>query len=209
MATIKDLIDQQILINGEIPFVPIDAALRIVTRILQDARERVTEGLRGIDTDHSYIHEGILFTAFNQFTLDAAGVGRIVLTTPADKYIHYRNEKVSTSGDKVTIELFEAPTVTAATGTAVTPINQNRICGIVARVGVLIDPTVTAEGTKIGQAFIGGGTGTGQARSGADTAQNNEIVLKRSTQYLVKITNGSSNSNIIQVNPIWYEEGSA
>jgi hypothetical protein len=171
--------------------------------------ERVTGGRPVIPTDHQYIHEGILFTAFNQFTLAGSAVGRIVLETPSTKYVHYRNEKISTSGDKVTVELFEAPTVTAETGTALTPINHNRITTITAHVTALVDPTVTAEGTKISQSFIGGGTGTGQARNGSDTSQENEIVLKKSTKYLIKITNGSANSNIIQVNPLWYEEESA
>jgi len=171
--------------------------------------ERVTHSLPSIATDHEYIHEGIFFQCSLKFTLSAAGTRIIVLTTPADKYIHYRNERLATSGDKLTIELYEGPTVTAETGTPVTCYNHNRLSTITADMAVLVAPTVTVDGTLLSTAFIGGGTGTGSSRSGAELTDGNEWVLKRSTKYMLKITNGSSADNIVCVNPVWYEEGSA
>ena len=168
--------------------------------------ERVTRAQPGIDTDHEYIHKGGFFEAHHRFTLDAAAVGRITIKTPAVKYVHYRKEHVSSSGDKVTIELFEEPTVTAATGTPVAAHNHNRLSAVVSGATVLHTPTVTDDGVQISQSFIGGGTGTGQARSGAELGVGNEWVLKRDAQYLVKITNNSAAANTVQVNLVWYEE---
>lgn len=180
------------------------------TEVLTDARERVTKSLKSITTDHAYIHEGKLFIALTQNTL-ATGTSRYIsIVTPSNgKYIHYRNERVQTSADNVTIELFEDATVTADTGDEITPINHNRISSNVSTVTVRDGATVTDEGTLISQTFVGGGTGTGQARSGEETSEANEIILKRDATYVVKLTNGSSSDNIIQCNPLWYEEGDA
>jgi hypothetical protein len=171
--------------------------------------ERVTRSFPFIDTDHEYIHEGNFFESSRDFSLAASAVGLIVIHTPAVLYLHYRNEKISCSADKLTVELYEAPTVTVDTGVAVTPYNHNRISSIVSDSTVLKDPTVTANGTKILTTFLGGGTGTGSNRSGSETSSQNEWVLKRDTKYLIRVVNGSSATNIVQINPIWYEEGSA
>lgn len=172
--------------------------------------ERVTGAFKGIDNDHAYIHAGGLFTAITKNTLATTAVRYISIVTPANgKYVHYRNERIQTSADNVTVEFFEDATVTAGTGTAKTPINHRRIAPHAATVLVRDGVTVTAEGNLIAQTFIGGGVGTGQARSGEETSDKNEIILKQGATYIVKITNGSSGSNIIQCNPIWYEEDDA
>ena len=175
--------------------------------IAHNVIERVTGAFKQIDNDHAYIHKGGLFSVNTKNTLAAAGVRYISFKTPANgKYIHYRNERTQTSGDKLSIELFEGATVTAATGTAKTPINHSRISLLTTTVLVRDGVTVTAEGTLINQTFIGGGTGQGNNRSGEETTEKNEYVLKLDTMYVIKLTNGSSADNIIQCNPLWYEE---
>jgi hypothetical protein len=171
--------------------------------------ERVTGGVKQIDTDHKYIHEGAFFSASIKFTLTPGSIKYIGLETPPDLYIHYRNERVVSSGDKVTIELIEAPAFTRS-ASLIIGYNHKRIGTPPAATVVLCDtPTAISGGTTINQSFIGGGTGQGQARSGEDVTAANEYILKRNAKYLIKITNGSSANNIIQVNPLWYEEISA
>ena len=172
--------------------------------------ERITSGVRQIETDHAYIHEGILFETFTRFTL-ATGISKdIAIITPADFYLHYRMEKVVSSGDKVSINLYEGATLdTPPGGSALTPMNHNRESGVNSATEVLEAPTVTADGLQIAQGYIGGGTGQGQSRIGTDLLQANEWVLSPDTVYLVRITNGSSADNIIQCNLMWYEEDSA
>ena len=92
--------------------------------------ERVTRSFPYIETDHEYIHEGNFFESSIDFTLATTESGLIVIHTPTELYLHYRNEKVSCSADKVTIELYEDPTVTAATGDVITPFNHSRISTI-------------------------------------------------------------------------------
>ena len=178
-----------------------------ISTLLGETQDRVTQGIRQIDTDHAYIHDSKLFECFFKFTLATTATRYISIKTPEVLYIHYRKEKVVSSADKVTIEFFENAVLDAVPGgTLFTPVNHNRINGNASTVEVRDAPTVTTEGTKIFQSFIGGGTGQGQARTGDDLGQKSEIVLKRNAIYLIKIINSSSTDNIIQCNPTWYEE---
>ena len=178
-----------------------------LSNYIRRAIERVTHALKIIDNDHAYIHQGGLYSSYHKFSAVAAGATRyILIKTPAAKYVHYRAESISTSGDNVTIELYEAPTTTAD-GTALTRNNHRRTGAIIpATVTLFHTPTVTADGTLLHQTYIGGGVGVGQARQGEEQGNDREWVLSRSTNYLIKITNGSANANTIQVNPMWYEE---
>ena len=174
---------------------------------LAEASERITSAIRTIETEHSYIHDGIFFESYNKFTLSASATRLITLKTPAAKYLHYRPTGLVTSADKVTIEFFEGATVTPATGTAATPSNHNRSSALTSGVTLLDAPTVTANGTKFAQVYIPGATGTGGTRTGQSAGTSgSEWVLKPNTQYMIKVTNGSSGSNDIQVNFQWYEE---
>lgn len=181
--------------------------LQYIKNAFVTAVERITGAFRTIETEHSYIHEGIFFESYNKFTLTTAATKLITLKTPAAKYLHYRPTNLVTSADKVLIEFYEGATVTAATGTAVTPANHNRNSTFTSGVTLLDAPTVTADGTKFTQVYIPGATGTGGTRTGASAGvSNSEWVLKPNTTYLIKVKNGSSGSNDIQVNFQWYEE---
>ena len=181
--------------------------LQYIKNAFVTAIERITGAFRTIETEHAYIHEGIFYESYNKFTL-AAGAKRVVtIKAPVGKYLHYRPTNLVTSADKVTIEFYEGATVTAETGTAVTPSNHNRNSTLTSGVTLLDAPTVTADGTKFAQVYIPGATGTGGTRTGASAGlSNSEWVLKPNTVYMIRVTNGSSGSNDIQINFEWYEE---
>ena len=181
--------------------------LQYIKNAFVTAIERITGAFRTIETEHAYIHEGIFYESYNKFTL-AAGAKRVVTIKPAaGTYLHYRPTNLVTSADKVTIEFYEGATVTAATGTAATPSNHNRNSTLASKVTLLDAPTVTADGTKFAQVYIPGATGLGGTRTGASAGvSNSEWVLKPNTVYMIRVTNGSSGSNDIQVNFQWYEE---
>ena len=172
--------------------------------------ERITGAKRTIETEHSYIHEGIFFQVFDLATLATTATRNFVIQTPANLYLHYRNERVSSSGDKILIQLFEGTTLDAVPGgTPLTPFNHNRESGLNSATTVLINPTITDDGLQIAQSYIGGGTGVGGARSGEETSAANEWILSPATNYLVRITNGSTANNIINTLIAWYEEDMA
>lgn len=73
---------------------------------LDGFKDRVTSAVRAIDTDHAYIHEGIMFSCYELQVISAGGTSKISFQTPAAgamQYIHWRPSLVSTSGDKVSV----------------------------------------------------------------------------------------------------------
>ena len=161
--------------------------------------------MRNIDIDQSYIHDGFLFENNLQFSLATTATKAISFITPADKEIHYSPSNLNTSGDKVTIELFENATVTPATGTTLVAYNHNRISSNVSAVILKNAPTVTVQGDKIAFSYLPGSTGVGQSRSGGELGTGNEWILKKGTTYIILITNGSTAANLITIKQKWFE----
>ena len=182
-------------------FVGNDVAIQV-----EDGYDRLTGSRKSMTSDHAYIHEGLLFETFYKASVNAAANMDISILTPAATagYVHLRPSAVSGSGDKITVTLHEAVTMTVGTG--LTAYNHNRNSTKTAGAVVKHTPTVTNTGTAIGQGFIGGGTGFGQSTSGSERGEQNEWVLKPATQYLLRINNASSAANIINANVLWYEE---
>lgn len=167
--------------------------------------EHATGAVTNIDSNHRYIHMGKLFESFVKTTIAAAGTYTIAIKTPVDKELHYTPSTIMPSADKITIEFLEGGTYTG--GTDVPVINHKRTGGASETQLVKEGVTVSTSGTKIAQVFLPGSVGAGQTRVGSTygTSQN-EMILKKDTVYLYKITNGSSGSNTVQVNFFWYEE---
>jgi hypothetical protein len=171
------------------------------------AKDFVTQAFRTIEVEHNNIHEGVFFEYPIIGSLPAAGTFVFSLKTPAEEYVHYRNEKLACSGDKLSIALQEGATLTG--GTTVSAINHNRVSSKVSSMIVKVDATLTTAGTTISIGYIGGGTGVGGTRGGGETSQSNEYVLKRDTVYAVIVTNNSAATNTIVLSPQWYEEGAS
>src|SRR5690606_31486877 len=49
-----------------------------------------------------------------------------------------------------------------------------------------------------------GGTATQQSRAGSDAGNNEEIILKQNTKYILRITSGT-NANLTNIRLEWYE----
>lgn len=165
--------------------------------------DAVSSGFPVLSTDHRNIHNGIFYETSFKKTISAGGTFDIILTTPATLFMHYRAASVSASADKLTIQLYEDCSVTG--GAAITPFNRDREATAAATMTVVSTGSVTADGTLIHQTFIGGGTGVGQTSQGDESSQVNEWVFKQSTNYCLRVTNGSTGSNIVNVNNVWYE----
>jgi hypothetical protein len=170
--------------------------------------ERVTNGIKSIDSDHAYIHEGMFFQYDNVFILAATtGTRYIAMLTPEEKYVHFRFSNIISSADKLTIEFFEGATITPETGTPIIPNNHNRVSSKVSGCTILDNATVTNDGIKLDQYYIAGATGVGGTVSGSQLGQrSNEWILKQNTWYVYKFSNASSSQNIVNTNTFWYEE---
>jgi hypothetical protein len=106
--------------------------------------------------------------------------------------------------DLCNVFLYEGPTVTAATGTARTPINFERNGIYTPKLSILSAPTVTATGTQIDAEYFIQGTQGGKSGGGSDGAVN-EFVLKSDTKYLFRVTSGANGCDI-HADFHWYED---
>lgn len=96
---------------------------------------------------------------------------------------------VAVGGD-AKVFLYEDTTV-SADGTQLTPHNLNRTIEDQSSMSVYHTPTVTTVGTQIKQVFVVGGAGGNSVGSvGAGPARpGTELILKKNTNYLLRITN--------------------
>lgn len=141
-----------------------------------------------IDTYHDLIHKGKYFSGgYYNSALAAAGTLDILIQASSAHYTHAQFV-ASASGD-CTVQLYEDTTFSAA-GTAVDMSNHNRSSASVFSGTVTHTPTVTSVGTAInGMMLLPGGTK--HSGGGADAGFNNEFVLDKSTNYLLRVTNVS------------------
>ncbi len=120
------------------------------------------------------------------------------------KTVHFKPMNFFTDGDNFTIEFFESPTLTDGI-TSITAINQNRTSVNTPLTVFYSDPTVTSDGTKIDEFYLGGSYG--QKVAGSDIVVGiDEIVLKPNTDYLYKITNGGTADANILMRLFFYEK---
>jgi hypothetical protein len=165
------------------------------------------DAVRVISDDHSFIHKGVFYATTVTANLTSAGSYNISIITSALE-THMRPAKVSTSGDKMLIELYEDNSIqvsAGATGTTFTSYNHDRNAITLTKVKVITSGAITAVGTRISASYIGGGTGQGGNRSGAEQGADNEWILKSNSNYNIKLVNGSSSDNYALVKLTWYE----
>ena len=160
-----------------------------------------------IDEPHKMIHEGFMYKAWHKFSAvaDAASV-YVHIKVPAAVFPHFHDFTVAVGAGDVDISVFEGPT-TSADGTALTERSLNRNGTVDASdVDLYHTPTVSADGTEIRSTWIPPtAAGVGNSDSGALEDADYEMLLKPSTNYLVKITNNSGGSIDIHCKTYWYE----
>lgn len=108
------------------------------------------------------------------------------------------------ANDLCSFFLYEGPTVTAATGTARTPINFERNGTYTPLLTILDAPTVTATGTQIdAEYFLAAATNQNKPTSRGGSPA--EFVLKNNTKYLFRATSGATGCDI-HIDFVWYED---
>jgi len=193
------------------------------TEIAELAQERVTLATRIINTDHSYIHEGIAFKAHLYVdVLAGAASESYSFYAPTGKYIHFKNMKLAGIGASVKIEMFRGTTANPLTinsaGTTAAeltgPNNASDVSAIVSGVVIKKTPTYTdSETGEVWDAAMIVGSSTNQTVSSGDVqmSENFELIMKPDTYYVLKVTNLTVSDAAADVNidMFWYEEGSA
>ncbi len=175
-----------------------------LTEIFTESQEKLTGFIANIGSDHAYIHQGIAYTSIVT-TPSISAAYRLAFKTPAAAsgiFIHWRPIGITSSANYVDFAITEAETYTG--GTAVTPINRNRISSNTSSMQAFAyGVTSTPAGVIIDKSGIGT-SGTPRARSGGGTGAEQELVLKQDTTYVVTLT--PAGATIVNLSLFWYEE---
>ena len=160
-----------------------------------------TESLQTVDYSHHEIHAGSHFFGKNFVDFGVSDTeDNFYFTTPdSDVQIHAKAAFYGSA--EFEIEIFEGVTIGTA-GTTVAAQNNNRDLQtshpatlIAAASGVL------TGGTAIWRAK----TGDGKNSTGVSPEISGEIIAKRNTTYMFKITKTATTAAYIDVNFFWYE----
>ena len=196
------------------------------TKALEGAKDRVTNGVTVIDSDHSYIHEGIAFKAHIELASVTADVD-YTFKTPADKYVHFKNLRLTALGGtcKLSIRRAKGDNPITFTGTAEAPNDGSSAAADLTgphncvdynyESGVVIKKTPTYDNDEDGEIWdfvtvVGDSTNqfTSVAETRLSTAE--ELVMKKDTYYIIRfervITEETPEN--VHVSMFWYEEGS-
>lgn len=149
-----------------------------------------TTGVGGSTPVEGRILDGTAFAAGDYSAGIAFNTGTNILIQNGVNDGLYILAEILTTID-CSVALFEAPTFSAA-GSAITPINLNRVSAKVLGATITKNPTLTTDGTQLGPTILN--------QSNIKKALfEDAIILAPSTNYLIKITSISSYVGIINI----------
>ena len=175
------------------------------------AFERVTGGVKVIDTDHAMVHEKKAFSAHIELATLPATVEYLFMAS-AELYIHFKNIRLQAVGGTVRMTVLRGATITDP-GTSgppdlIGPNNLNDALGAPAST-VAITKGVTYTGGTVWDILKVLGSSTNQFVSVAYTqmSPNYELAMRRSAPYILRIEKvGADTPANVTVNMFWYEE---
>ncbi len=132
---------------------------------------------------NTYVHEG---KAFNFSFVGMALTTTYLLGRTGDKVVHLLGYHVSSATQAMTVEFFEAPTISVA-GTPHAAISRNRKNSETPTLAVFLAPIVTNDGILLAKSKVFS-SGNGANRVGGDDAIDIEWLLKPNTDYIFKLT---------------------
>ena len=138
-----------------------------------------------IDYAHHEIHEGKHFKAgFQDIAMATNDVIELLLVTNSSKDVAHFVMTAQATG-AVVVQLFRSPT-SSANGTLVSILNRNENSENTSEMLVYHTPTTSADGTKISEKWVGN-EGFKETIGGSQRG-NSEIILKKDTKYLIRLT---------------------
>jgi len=139
--------------------------------------------------------DGNVYHGYVKYTIDAEAIAHLQIKTGAAA-VCFMFESIVTDGDKMTLKMYEDPTVTDGS-VAVPLINCNRTSSNTSSVNAYSNPSGVSGGTQIDEFYVGGTVG--QKIVGGDVlGVQKPTRLKPSTDYVISITNdGSASSTIL------------
>lgn len=170
-----------------------------------DAFDRITDSLISIAVLHANTHRGIVFTLTSKIELAASQIIYFVGITK-ENVIHFNQHSFSASEGDIDIFLLEDVTYTEDTGSPLVGKNRNRLSPRDSTLEIFGGGTVTDDGLELnllGFPKAGAATPTRIAQSAADE----EWVLKRDSVYAFKMVNNEATAKTLYGRMTWYEPG--
>jgi len=168
------------------------------------SRDRLTSAFMTVDTDHAYIHNGIMFTNCIKRTFTGGATAKISMRTPSNKYIHFRPSTICTSSEDFSVDFYEGNSNDTAGGT-LTSYNRNRVSSLTSQMTIKESASISSSGNIVERFYVGGSSGAGGQSGGSEAREQNEIILKQDYNYSFVLTNGTA-SNTVLFKLFWYEE---
>jgi len=155
-----------------------------------------------VDTLHQRTHEGDTYHYSNIF-IDVAddASADFLVKVGANKDLH--STFAGEAGGDSYPYLLRSPTV-SSNGFEVSPVNKNSNYSNNSDAQIFINPVVTASGDILYQSYIPGGSGP--KTFGGSAEERDEWVLKKSTDYLVRMTNVAGSAKIMSMRMTYYEK---
>lgn len=162
--------------------------------------DKTTDSIKTVDYSHAEIHSGSHY--FYRETHDVArntSIEHLILTPDTTRYAHM-TIAVSNISSTVVVNLFEG-TTPSAIGTIETVRNRNRNVAEANTTGVYEGPTITSDGSLLSSFSLG----TGRNQPGGGSRDSEELILKRNTVYLLRITEQNIEATKVNITFDWYE----
>lgn len=156
--------------------------------------------IRTIDLPHSKIHEGEHFNYREFHEIQTLGVLEHLVITPNTTERIHMVISVGTTASNLTVELFEGATV-SANGTLENTRNRNRNFSDTPSALIYEGPTVTTTGDAILRQVVGSDEG----KTSALSRDNEELVFKQNTIYLLRITERDTSETVANLDFDFYQ----
>jgi hypothetical protein len=168
----------------------------IIRNIIQDI---LTGALVEIDFGHYKVHQGLSFYYHDVIALGNGATQDYIITIPDSMVRMHFGMEINYNDGAGIIELYEA---TDRVGTTLqTTFNRDRNSGNIANMLVHKDQS---GGTTDGVKIINKRSGSGKTLAG-ESATGEERILRNNTKYLLRLTNGTTSTNNVNIILRWYE----
>jgi hypothetical protein len=167
--------------------------------------EPVTGSIKTISNDHASIYKGEGFSVSGTFiNVPNGSTANYAFKTPSvasGKVIRLKQKEFFTAGNKLTIDLHEAPNTDPSSGSALIAYNHNRMMdtAVTAMQSLKLSATIVLSGTARLENLLTG-------YQSAIRSSGLERILKPDTWYIRVLTNGTGAAADINFFEFWYEE---
>lgn len=161
--------------------------------------EPTTDSLKTISYSQAKLHLGDHFYFRDHYTVIKGGALRVLVVTPDTDHLAHMTIGLNATNSAIVAELFENP-ITSNDGALAVPRNRNRNYTDNNTTLLYDAPTVTNPGSLVVSGYAGAGRNVG-----GGVRDTEEIILKRNTKYLIRVTEQDVVATPVNINLDWYE----